>query len=182
MTRLALAALCLSAAASAQTSPPMPPPAPAPVGTAPPAPAPVGTAAAVAPSPAESAARFLAEVAARPGVQRSRSGVLWTVERAGSGQRPTRGEAGLVEYVGSLADGTVFDRSPAGAPVRLPVRGVVPGMAEALQEMRPGETRTVYLPPSLAYGARGVAGRGGVWRVPPHAALVFRLTLVRVVP
>ena len=66
--------------------------------------------------------------------------------------------------------------------MRLPVRGVVPGMAEALQEMRPGETRTVYLPPSLAYGARGVAGRGGVWRVPPHAALVFRLTLVRVVP
>ena len=177
MTRLALAALCLSAAASAQTSPPMPPPAPAPVGTAP-----VGTAAAVALSPAESAARFLAEVAARPGVQRSRSGLLWTVERSGSGQRPTRGEAGLVEYVGSLADGTVFDRSPAGAPVRLPVRGVVPGMAEALQEMRPGETRTVYLPPALAYGARGVPGRGGSWRVPPHAALVFRITLVRVVP
>ncbi|HEX8299032.1 MAG TPA: FKBP-type peptidyl-prolyl cis-trans isomerase, partial [Rubricoccaceae bacterium] len=82
----------------------------------------------------------------------------------------------------SLADGTVFDRSPAGQPVRLPVRGVVPGMAEALQEMRPGETRTVYLPPALAYGARGVPGRGGVWRVPPHAVLVFRLTLVRVVP
>ena len=133
-------------------------------------------------SAAETSAQFLARVAARPGVERSRSGVLWTVARRGSGQRPMRSESVLATYVGRLADGTVYDRAPPGAPVRLPVRGVVPGMAEALQEMRPGETRTVYLPPSLAYGARGVPGRGGVWRVPPHAALVFRLTLVRVVP
>ena len=177
MIRLVLGALIVAAPAAAQTGPPLPPPPPSPVGAAS-----TGAAPAVALTPAESAARFLAEVAARPGVQRSRSGVLWTVARSGAGQRPSRGEAGLVEYVGSLADGTVFDRSPAGAPVRLPVRGVVPGMAEALQEMRPGETRTVYLPPALAYGARGVPGRGGSWRVPPHAALVFRITLVRVVP
>ncbi len=132
------------------------------------------TAAAEALSPAEASARFLAEVAGRPGIQQSRTGLLWTVEREGSGQRPTRGEAGIVTYVGRLADGTVFD---AGGPVRLPVRGVVPGFAEALQEMRPGERRTVYLPPALAYGRRGVPGR-----VPPDAALVFEITLVRVVP
>lgn len=125
-------------------------------------------------SPTEASARFLAEVAARPGVQQSRTGLLWTVEREGSGQRPTRGEAGIVTYVGRLADGTVFD---AGGPVRLPVRGVVPGFAEALQEMRPGETRTVYLPSELAYGRRGVPGR-----IPPDAALIFEITLVRVVP
>ncbi len=125
-------------------------------------------------SPAEASARFLAEVAARPGVQQSHTGLLWTVEREGSGQRPTRGEAGIVTYIGRLADGTVFD---AGGPVRLPIRGVVPGFAEALQEMRPGETRTVYMPPALAYGRRGVPGR-----VPPDAALVFEMTLVRVVP
>ena len=124
-------------------------------------------------SPAEASARFLAEVEARPGVQRSRTGLLWTVEKDGSGQRPTRGEAGIVTYVGRLADGTVFD---AGGPTRLPVRGVVPGFGEALQEMRPGERRTVYIPPALAYGRRGVPGR-----VPPDAALVFEITLIRVV-
>ncbi len=125
-------------------------------------------------SPAEASARFLAEVAQRPGVQQSRTGLLWTVEREGSGQRPTRGEAGIVTYVGRLWDGPIFD---AGGPVRLPIRGVVPGFAEALQEMRPGETRTVYMPPALAYGRRGVPGR-----IPPDAALVFEITLVRVVP
>ena len=133
-------------------------------------------------STAEASARFLAEVAARPGVERSRSGLLWTVERSGSGQRPMRSEAALVSYVGRLADGTVFDASPEGAPVRLPVRAVVAGFAEALQAMRPGETRTVYLPPDLAYGRAGVRGPNRTWRIPPDAALVFEITLVRVVP
>ncbi len=131
-------------------------------------------------APAEAAARFLAEVAARPGVERSRSGVLWTVGRRGSGQRPLRSEAVEAEYVGRLADGTVFDQTRPRTPVRLPLRAVVPGLAEALVEMRPGERRTVYLPPALAYGAAGVPGPGGVPRVPPHAALVFEITLVRV--
>ena len=133
-------------------------------------------------SAAETSAQFLARVAARPGVERSRSGVLWTVARRGSGQRPMRSESVLATYVGRLADGTVFDASPDGAPVRLPVRAVVAGFAEALQAMRPGETRTVWLPPDLAYGRAGVRGRGGAWRIPPDAALVFEITLVRVVP
>ena len=132
-------------------------------------------------STADASARFLAEVAARPGVERSRSGLLWAVERRGSGQRPMRSEAVLAEYTGRLADGTVFDASPPGAPVRLPVRAVVAGFAEALQAMRPGETRTVYLPPDLAYGRAGVRGPNRTWRIPPDAALVFEITLVRVV-
>ena len=161
--RLALLlALCAAAPLAAQT----------PISVAPDTTA-ADTAATETLSSAEASARFLTEVARRPGVQQSRTGLLWTVEREGSGQRPTRGEAGIVTYVGHLADGTVFD---AGGPVRLPIRGVVPGFAEALQEMRPGETRTVYLPPALAYGHRGIPGH-----IPPDAALVFEITLVRVV-
>ena len=169
--RLLLAFALASTAATAQTSPPMPPPAP---------PA-VGTAEADTLTTAQASALFLADVAARPGVQRSASGLLWTVDRTGSGQRPTRGETVLAEYVASLADGTEFDRSQPREPVRLPIRGVVPGVAEALQDMRPGETRTLYIPPGLAYGARGVPTRSGGYRVPPDAALVFQITLVRIV-
>ncbi len=168
--RILLALALLPTAASAQSSPPLPPPAPPAVGTA-----------SVAETAAEASARFLAEVAARPGVQRSRSGLLWTVGRTGAGGRPTRGETVLAEYVVRLADGTEFDRSRPREPVRLPIRGVVPGVAEALQDMRPGETRTLYIPPALAYGARGVPLRNGAYRVPPDAALVFEITLVRIV-
>ena len=150
--------------------------------TAPPDSAVADTSAGRTLAPAAAAARFLAEVAARPGVERSRSGVLWTVERRGSGQRPLRSEAVEAEYVGRLADGTVFDQTRPRTPVRLPLRAVVPGLAEVLIGMRPGERRTVYLPPALAYGAAGVPGPGGVPRVPPHAALVFEVTVVRVVP
>ena len=162
--------LALPVAACAQTSPPPPPPAPPAVG------------AAAALTTAQASALFLAEVAVRPDVQRSASGLMWTVDRTGAGQRPTRGEAVLAEYVASLADGTEFDRSRPREPVRLPIRGVVPGVAEALQDMRPGETRTLYIPPALAYGARGVPTRNGAYRVPPDAALVFEITLVRIVP
>ncbi len=172
MRALLLTIAAVPCVAVAQTSPPMPPPAPPAVGMAP---------AADTLTTAEASALFLAEVATRPGVQRSASGLLWTVDQTGQGQRPTRGETVLAEYVGSLADGTEFDRSRPSEPVRLPIRGVVPGVAEALQDMRPGETRTLYIPPALAYGARGVPTRNGAYRVPPDAALVFEITLVRIV-
>ena len=129
---------------------------------------------------AEMSARYLAGVAAQPGVERSRSGLLWTVERRGSGLRPTRSDAVLATYTARLPDGTVVDASPEGAPARLPLRSVVDGLAEALQDMRPGERRTLTVPPALAYGAGGVPGPGGTFRVPPDAVLVFDVTLVRV--
>ena len=140
------------------------------------------TAPAVAETPAEAAARFLAEVAARPGVESSRSGLLWTVTQTGSGQRPTRGDDVFIRYVARLADGTEFDRSPRLDPVRIPVRAVVAGFGEALQAMRPGETRTVWIPPALGYGTAGVEAPDGRVVIPPDAVLVFDITLVRVSP
>ena len=98
----------------------------------------------------------------------------------GAGLQPVRSDAVLAEYVGRARRRDVFDRSPPRAPVRLPLRAVVPGLAEALLGMRPGERRTVAIPPGLGYGARGVPARDGGWRVPPHAVLLFDVTLVRV--
>lgn len=115
---------------------------------------------------------FLDEVAARPGVAASPSGVLYTTDSAGAGPSPGFEDTVVVSYAGTLADGALFDR---GERVTFSVANVVPGFAEMLMAMRPGETRTVYLPPSTAYGLRGApAGGGGI---PPNAALVFRLTL-----
>lgn len=130
----------------------------------------------------EAAARFMAEVARRPGVERTLSGLLYRVRRDGRGTRPTASDNVVIHYVGRLADGTVFDESADPEGVTFPVGAVVPGFAEALQMMRPGEEQTVWLPPDIAYGLQGAPGPEGEGGIPPNAALEFDITLVRVAP
>jgi FKBP-type peptidyl-prolyl cis-trans isomerase len=131
---------------------------------------------------ATAAERFLAEVARRPGVQKTASGVLYTVKTPGSGASPGEQDRVKIIYVGRLADGTEFDKSPEGEPVEFPAGAFVPGFSEMLMAMKPGESRTIYLPPSLAYGMMGSPGPNGEGGIPPNAALEFDLTLVEVLP
>ena len=129
------------------------------------------------------ARRFLAGVERRPGVRKTASGLIaGPATGTATGTAPTPSDVVSIRYVGKLADGTIFDQSPEGQPVQLPVGQVVPGFAEALQTMRPGQTRTFYIPPGLAYGALGAPGQGGEGGIPPNSALEFQITLVEVVP
>jgi FKBP-type peptidyl-prolyl cis-trans isomerase FkpA len=69
----------------------------------------------------------------------------------------------------------LFDASPQ--PTRFPVKGVVPGFAEALQRMQKGGRYRFWIPYALAYGEKGIAGV-----IPPRAELEFIVTLVDVRP
>ena len=120
---------------------------------------------------------FIASVAQRPGIQRLPSGVLYTVNEPGEGAKPSLQSRVAIEYTGRLADGTVFDESPEGETVEFPVANVVPGFRDAILDMRPGESRTIYLSPDLAYGQTGAPGPGGQGGIPPNAALEFDITL-----
>ncbi len=135
-----------------------------------------------APRNAEASARFLAEVERRAGVRKTASGLLYRIARTGRGERPTLADQVVIRYIGTLADGTVFDRSPGSDTTTLPVGAVVPGFAEALLDMRPGERRTVWIPADLAYGLQGAPGPNGQGGIPSNSAIEFDLTLVRVVP
>ncbi|HEX8299033.1 MAG TPA: FKBP-type peptidyl-prolyl cis-trans isomerase [Rubricoccaceae bacterium] len=128
-----------------------------------------------------SAARFLAGVERRQGVRKTASGMLYTITTPGRGASPTDADQVAIRYVGKLADGFEFDRSPGTDPVTLPVGAVVPGFAEALKAMKVGETRTVWLPPNLAYGLQGAPGPEGQGGIPPNSALEFQITLVEIV-
>ena len=86
--------------------------------------------------------------------------------------RPT--DVVSVHYEGKLVDGTVFDSSiKRGAPIDLPVGGVIPGWVEGLQLMHVGEKYKLYIPSELAYGAQSPSPM-----IPANSVLVFELELL----
>ena len=65
------------------------------------------------------------------------------------------GDTVRVHYTGTLANGTVFDSSTGGEPLRFTVGtgAVIPGFDAGVVGMRVGETKTLQIPVDQAYGA-----------------------------
>jgi FKBP-type peptidyl-prolyl cis-trans isomerase len=119
---------------------------------------------------------FLAANAKKEGVKTTASGLQYKVNNVGSGKSPALTSEVTVHYTGKLIDGTVFDSSvERGEPATFPVNGVIAGWTEALQLMKEGDKWTLYIPSQLAYGERGAGGQ-----IPPHAALIFDVELIKV--
>ncbi len=64
------------------------------------------------------------------------------------------GKTAVVEYVGTLEDGSVFDSTKGIEPLEFVVGsgGVIHGFDEAVASMSVGETRAVTIPAKQAYG------------------------------
>ena len=120
---------------------------------------------------------FLANNKDAEGVVTLPSGLQYKVETPptnASSPTPTASQQCSVHYEGKLLDGTVFDSSrKRGQPTVFAPSQVIPGWTEALQLMRAGERRTLYIPSELAYGSRGAGGK-----IPPDAVLIFDIELV----
>jgi len=121
---------------------------------------------------------FMTAVRGRDGIQSMDNGVLYTVNTPGEGASPTPQSEVTIEYVGKFINDETFDESPPGEPVTYPIRIFVEGFRTSLLDMKPGESRTIYLPPHLAYGVLGAAGPQGEEGIPPNSALTFDITLV----
>ena len=87
----------------------------------------------------------------------------------GEGTSPGSTDFVLVNYTGTLDDGTVFDQGE-GTPMQ--VDGVVPGFSTALQAMETGGKYKVKIPADQAYGEQG----GGP--IPPNSDLTFEVELL----
>ena len=66
------------------------------------------------------------------------------------------GDTVLVHYIGTLADGTMFDSSRDGEPLEsvLGQGMLIPGFENAILGMEVGESKTVDIEPDQAYGQR----------------------------
>ena len=115
---------------------------------------------------------FLAENAKKEGVVSTASGLQYQVLAAGNGLQPSATDSVTVDYKGSLIDGKEFD---SGKGISFPLNGVIPGWTEGLQLMKEGAKYRFFIPSSLAYGESGAARV-----IPPNAALVFEVDLLKV--
>lgn len=122
-------------------------------------------------APVHAARHAPVRASASPSFVTTASGVRIRTLKAGTGRSPGSDDAVLIDYVGRLASGKVFDKAERAGMM---VSGTVPGFAEALQHMSKGGTYRVWIPPQLAYGAAG-AGDGAI---PPNATLDFTITLL----
>lgn len=110
-------------------------------------------------------------------VQRTSTGVTYTVTRQGTGPKPTKGQKVAVHYEGRLLSGQVFDSSyQRGQPIEFPIGEgkVIPGWDEGIALFNEGGKGTIIIPSPMAYGPRAMGA------IPANSILVFDIELVKV--
>ena len=111
------------------------------------------------------------------------SGLYYTIKEEGKGPKITNGMTVSMNYTGKLMDGTPFDSNMDPQfkhvePFKFPVGGhqVIAGWDEGIALFNKGTKATLYIPSTLAYGARGAGGSIG-----PNAVLMFDVEVVDIV-
>ena len=111
------------------------------------------------------------DVAAPPAdAKKTTSGLATKMLQPGTGQdHPTKDDVVRVNYTGWTTDGKMFDSSMSrGKPDTFSINRIIPGFAETLQLMVPGERRRAWIPESLAYKGQRE----------PKGMLVFEIELI----
>ena len=119
---------------------------------------------------------FLAENAKKEGVVVLPSGLQYQVLKEGNGKKPSATDQVKCHYEGTLIDGTIFDSSyQRNEPATFGLNQVIAGWTEGVQLMSEGAKYRFFIPYTLAYGERGAGAQ-----IPPFAALVFDVELLKV--
>ena len=124
----------------------------------------------------------LSESADAQNVMTTSSGLKYIDVKPGTGASPQTGQTCVMHYTGWLYEngkkGAKFDSSvDRGQPFefKIGMGQVIRGWDEGVATMKVGGKRTLIIPPSLGYGARGA---GGV--IPPNATLMFDVELLAI--
>ena len=127
----------------------------------------------------EASAKWLADIEKQEGVQKTESGLLYRIDREGTGAQATEDtDVVLVNYEGKTRDGEVFDSSyERNEPISFALNRVIKGWTEGMKLVKAGGQITLWIPSELAYGERGAGANIG-----PNQALEFKVELLEVNP
>ena len=117
-----------------------------------------------------------AAFAAAPAKQTLPSGVVVEHIKQGSGAAPTASSTVVVNYRGTLDNGTEFDSSyKRGVPATFPLNRVSPCWTEGMQLIKVGGKAKLTCPSSTAYGPRGIPGV-----IDPNTQLNFEVEVLAI--
>jgi len=112
----------------------------------------------------------------RTGMTTLPSGVQYIVIEQGTGPKPKSGLKFRLNRWERLVDGTTILNTYSDNPTpEVDISKELPGLKEVLPMMNQGSKWHVYVPPELAYGAKGNPPN-----VPPNAVIVYELYMVEV--
>lgn len=129
---------------------------------------------------AKQGSAYAAKFAKQSGVKKTSTGLLYKVDKEGSGVAPKDSDTVVVNYKGSLINGNEFDSSyKRGEPASFRLDSVIPGWTEGLKHIKKGGKIELVIPPNLAYGQQGIPGANAI---PPNSTLVFTVELLDIKP
>jgi peptidylprolyl isomerase len=95
----------------------------------------------------------------------------------GTGKEAKSGDTVVVNYLGTLENGTKFDSSyDRNEPfeTQIGVGSVIQGWDQGIPGMKVGGKRKLTIPPELGYGSRNLG------TIPPNSTLIFEVELLEV--
>jgi FKBP-type peptidyl-prolyl cis-trans isomerase FkpA len=110
------------------------------------------------------------------GVKKTSSGLLYLVEKEGTGEILKKNTKITVHYQGKFINGVEFDNSyKRGKPISFILKDVILGWQEGIKYIKKGGKIKLVIPPHLGYGEREVNG------IPGNSTLIFDIELLDVV-
>jgi len=97
-------------------------------------------------------------------------GFYYEIVAAGTGKSPNACSEVVVNYQGSLTNGTIFDKS---TNQQFGLNSLILGWRLGMPLIKPGGIIILYLPPELAYGSTGVHNL-----IPGNAITIFNIELL----
>jgi len=121
---------------------------------------------------------------ASPEILNTPSGIKYAITRSPKekGAIPQPGDIVGIEYTGYLTNGQIFDATHSEGKqnallFKLGSGSVIPGLDEIVAYMKVGEKVQAIIPPSLAYGDKGVCIEDGECLIKPGSTLVYDISL-----
>ena len=109
-----------------------------------------------------------------PGFKTTSSGIAYKVIYFGwsYGGKPSGNSIVVVNYKGTLIDGSIFDSVPAGKNAQLRVSETIAGWREIVPTMFDDAIYKIYIPSKLGYDTASLNVK-----IPPHSVLIFDINL-----